>query len=239
MIVVPDWLDIGNEAREVLLAYTHGGGKLLVIGAANAAMFRETLQVRFVGEASERPAHIPGDEVFANVRGLWQEVEPRGAHVLETRYPAYDATKDGKAAATMASLGDGEIAAIYGPLGAVFAQTHAPEVRVVIGRVVRAMFTPSITLEGPPSVELVRRRQDGREVLHLLNASGMQIASHYGAIDYIPPAGPLKIAIRMNHRPRRARWEPGGEEAGGDWRDGVWITQLERLAIHRMLVWES
>ncbi len=237
MIIVPDWEEIGDEARDTLLAYARDGGHLLLVGARNAALFQDELQVNFPRPAERVSAYIPGREVFADAAGVWQDVETRGAHVLATRYPTYDATRDGRTAATVASLGDGSIAAIYGPLGTVYAQTHAPEARNVFGEIVRQVHTPAVRVECPPAIEVVWRRKSGRNVLHLLNASGMQLASDYGAIDYVPPVGPIRISLSLPVRPRRVTLEPGGEELKGVWRDGAWSASIPTLAIHAMLVW--
>ena len=78
MIVVPEFADIGAAARDILLAYAHDGGTLLIAGAENAARFRDVLQVRFRGGARDQPAYVPGAEVFADVRGVWQAVEAAG-----------------------------------------------------------------------------------------------------------------------------------------------------------------
>ncbi|MCP5118835.1 MAG: hypothetical protein GY953_49110, partial [bacterium] len=86
-LVVPDWQNIGGQARDTLLAFTRNGGRLFIAGPDNAALFAGALQVRLTGKATDQRAYIPGAEVFANVRGVWQDIEPAGAHVIETRYP--------------------------------------------------------------------------------------------------------------------------------------------------------
>lgn len=238
-IVLPDWTNVGEAVRDELLRYLKGGGRLLVIGAENASLFREALGVRLLGEPSDQPAHVAGLEVFANVRGRWVDVEPRGAHVLETRFPTYDSTRDAKVAATLNSYGDGQVAAIYGPAGSVFALTHAPETRRFIARVLDQVYTPSFGIEGPPTVEAARRQKGGLQLLHVANATAMQVASEYSAIDFIPPVGPLRLSIRMGRPPARVSFEPGGIAVGGSWRDGVWTGTLDRLDIHGILVWEG
>jgi hypothetical protein len=238
-LVVPDWSNIGREARDVLLDYAREGGRLLVLGADNALLFRDVLAVRFVGEARDQRAYVPGAEVFANVRGLWIDVEPAGAFVLETRFPTYDSTREGKPAATLNACGDGQIAAVFGPVGSAFAATHAPETRRFLARLVSEIFVPAFTVDGPPTVEAALRRRGQTMLLHLCNASGMQLASDYGAIDFVPPVGPLQVRLRMPRRPRRVSVEPGGHALDGSWSDGLWSGTLERLDLHRILVWET
>jgi hypothetical protein len=238
-LVVPDWTNIGREARDVLLEYARSGGRLLIIGADNALLFRDALAVRLLGEASDQTAYVPGAEVFANVRGLWADIEPAGAFVLETRFPTYDSTRDAKPAATLNAWGDGQIAAIYGPAGSVFAATHAPETRRFLARVLGQIFVPSFTIDGPPVIEAALRRKGDTMLLHLANAAGMQLASDYGAIDFVPPVGPIRLKVRMPRRPRRVTVEPGGRAAEGSWSEGVWTGTLDRLEIHSVLAWEA
>jgi len=94
-----------------------------------------------------------------------------------------------------------------------------------------------VSLDGPPAIEIARRRKQGRELLHLVNASGMQIASDYGAIDYVPPTGPLRIGIRMDRRPKSVTLEPAGAALNGTWSGGVWTTTVDRLDIHSIIAW--
>ncbi|MCP5116125.1 MAG: hypothetical protein GY953_35310, partial [bacterium] len=108
-----------------------------------------------------------------------------------------------------------------------------------LGRVLRQLHTPSVEVEGPPTVEVVRRTKDGRQLLHLLNATGMQLASDYSAIDFIPPAGPLRIRLRLPRAPRRITLEPAGRPLEGTWQDGIWTTTLNRVHIHAILAWDA
>jgi len=239
LIVVPDWPELGRAARDVLLGYARQGGKLLVAGAENAALFADALGVKFVGPAADQPAYIPGDEVFANLRGLWQGVEPAGAEPIETRYPTYDGTRDGRCAATLRELEGGRILGFYGPLGAVFAQTHAPAVREVVRRLVRRLYLPLASLEGPPTIEVVLRRKPGLLLVHLLNATNMQVAGDYAGVDFIPPVGPLRLSLRLPRAPRRARVEPEGAALAGEWTQGVWSAEIPRLELHAIVAVET
>lgn len=237
-IIVPEWPDIGHEATQILLDYLRDGGRLLIAGAENAHRFIECLQVELRGRPRRVAAYVPGKEVFANASGLWQDIEPTTAFVVLHRYPTYDSTRDAHPAATLNSWGDGRVLAVYGPVGIAYAATHAPELRRVLGNLVRQLYEPSLTFEGPPTVELVRRTKAGKQILHLLNATNMQVATNYSAIDFVPPVGPMRIRLRLQVPPQNPRWEPGNLPVRGRWEDGRWIVELERLELHRMLVWE-
>jgi hypothetical protein len=122
VIAVPDWPNLGAKTRDVLIDYAKRGGKLLVVGAENSAVFAEAAGVRLAGEAAQQTAYTPGEEVFANLTGKWQDVEPvEGTRILARRYPTFDSTRDGKCAATLAKRGAGMVAAIHGRVGAPYA----------------------------------------------------------------------------------------------------------------------
>lgn|GEM_PF-3201469 len=73
-----------------------------------------------MGDAREQPAFLPGQEVFANVSGVWQNVESAGAEAVAPRFPTYDSTREGRMAATLQPIGRGKILGVYGPLGTSF-----------------------------------------------------------------------------------------------------------------------
>ncbi len=240
VVIVPDWPDVGSEARDVLIAYAKQGGKLVVLGAENVILFRDVLGATISGPAAQEESFIPGEEVFANVTGLWQPAEPGpGARAIFQRYPTYDAMRDGQCAATIAPCGKGTIAAVYGPLGRVFAATHAPAVRQVFARIVERLYAPLVTLDAPPTVEVSIRRKSGRLFVHLVNTTGMQVAGSYSAIDFVPPVGPLRLSVRLSERPGRVTLEPEGRELAGQWKDGRWTGTVNRIAIHAAVAFQT
>jgi len=234
-IVLPDWPNSGEAVGRSLLAYARAGGKLLIAGAENAALFAGSLGVKLGKPAARQAAFVAGDEVFANVTGNWRSVEPAGAQVIESRYPAFDGSRDAECAATLARLGAGEIAAIYGPLGSVFAAAHATAARQFLNRVVRRLFTPMVEVDGPPVLEVVLRRKQGKLLVHLLNACAMQVAGDYAVTDFIPPVGPLEVRLRLGRKPARVTLEPEGRVLPGEWREGTWTGRIERLELHGIL----
>lgn len=238
VILVPDWPNLGAKVRDILLGYVKGGGKLLIAGAQNAALFGEVLGVKLLGPASDQSAYLAGEEVFASVRGLWQEVELNGAQPLVERYPTYDSTRDGRCAATLNKHGAGAIAALYGPIGTAFALTHAAAARQVVARLVERLFTPMLSLEGPPTIEVALRKKGSKLLVHLLNSTAMQVAGDYAVVDFVPPVGPLRITLRLPAKPRRATLEPEGRALAGEWKNGVWSATIDRVEIHSILAVE-
>lgn len=236
LIVLPDWPNAGLAVKDTLTRYVRGGGKLLLVGAENAALFAPELPVTLSGDAAVQQAFVAGREVFANVSGHWQNIEPGNATVIEQRYPSYDSMRGGVAAATVSASGSGQVAAIYGPLGSVYAATHAAPARDFLKKVVEAVYTPALRVEAPPVVEVALRRKGQKTLLHLVNSAEMQVAADYAVIDYIPPVGPVKVSLKLEKRPGSVTLEPGGKPLAGEWNDGTWNGTVDRVEIHSVVV---
>ena len=196
LIVVPDWPDLGVATRDILLDYAQQGGKLIVIGAENVALFRDSLGIRLRGDARDQNAWLPMSEVFANARGRWQDVELVGANPIAMRHATYDSQRPG----AVAAFRQGSLIGAPGPLGQVFASTHTPALREFFGALVAPLFTPLVRLTAPPTVEVSLRRKKGQMILHLLNATAQQVAGSHAVVDFIPPVGPITIEYRGRKR---------------------------------------
>jgi hypothetical protein len=239
LIVLPDWANAGSQVKDILTRYVRNGGKLLLAGAQNANLFAAELPVKLKGEATDQQAFVPATEVFGNASGLWQDIEAGATQVIEQRFPNFDSTREGIPAATLSGLGAGRIAAVYGPLGSVFAATHAAPARQFVRKVVEAIYTPDLKLEAPPVIEAALRRKDGKTLLHLVNCAGMQVAGDYAVSDYIPPTGPVSISLRLDRKPSRVTVEPGGRVLKGEWKDGAWTGALDRVEIHAVVAFQQ
>ena len=134
--------------------------------------------------------------------------------------------------ATHSRVGKGEIVMVYGPLGSIFAQTHAPEVREFVRRLVKPVFQPRFEIEGPPVVEASLRRKNGWHYLHLNNFVGMQVAGDYSATDFIPPVGPLRVILRFDRQPQNVTLEPGGRRLTVQRSESGWAIFVPKLEIH-------
>jgi hypothetical protein len=239
LVVVPDWQDIGGGMKSVMTQYAESGGNLLIMGAENARLFADVLGVTLLGDPVDQPGWVAGTDIVGNVRGLWQEFEPAGAELIEQRYPTTDLTRDAKPAATLHRLGKGRIAAIYGPIGGVFAQSHAPATRQFLRRVIDRIWSAPLRVEAPPAIEVTVRKKAGQTIVHLNNSANMQVAGDYATTDFIPPVGPVRLEMNVAKAPARVRLEPGGRNVTGSWRKGVWKGEVPSVPIHSALVFES
>jgi hypothetical protein len=133
-------------------------------------------------------------------------------------------------------VGKGTIGGIHGPAVSVYGLTHDPAVREFLGGVIERIWKPDLEVNAPPTVEVALRRKDGRTVVHLLNATGMQVAGEYSAIDFVPPVGPVEIALRTAERPKAVAVLPEELILTPEWRDGWARVTVPRLEIHSMVV---
>jgi hypothetical protein len=240
-LVLPEWTAVGDAVKQSLLEYVSAGGVLLASGAANAALFGTEAGIRLLGqEAAVEEAYLGGSEVLANLHGLWRDVDPGEAKVLENRFAVYDTRSGGKPAAVARKIGKGEIVLVPGPLGTVYAQTHTPAVRDFVKRLAAPRFRPLVHVAAPPTVEVVLRRKDGRLMIHLLNSAGMQVAGDYATTDFVPEVGP--VTLRLAWAPSKVRTAPGGQiltpvhnQLQGK---NFWEIRILRLHIHSVVMVE-
>lgn len=123
------------------MQYVKGGGKLIVCGAGNAELFSAETGIRPLGPPADTPAFVQG-AVLGNVTGRWLDFDPGLAQVLARRFPDLDTTAAGTPAAVSLSLGKGTLVVCAGPVGTVYAATHAASVRTFA----RNLVAPSSSL---------------------------------------------------------------------------------------------
>lgn len=230
LIVLPDWAEPGAEVARVLMDYVQNGGKLVVSGAKNAALFAEAVGVKLKGEPMNQPAFLRG-EVMGNATGLWQDVDSGTAKVLAERYPVLDSRSGGQAAAVAAAVGKGEVVLVPGPIGVVYAATHAAAVRDFGKALVAPRFTPVVKVSAPPTVEVVLRKKNGRLLVHLLNATAMQVAGDFATVDFVPPVGPVRLNFGKR-KPGAVDLVPDGRALQPRVVDGEWTVEIPRVEVH-------
>jgi hypothetical protein len=230
LIVLPDWSEPGEQVARVLTEYARGGGKLVVAGAKNAALFAEAVGVKLKGAPSEQQSFVRG-EVMGNVKGLWQDIEPGAAKVLAERYPVLDSRSGGQAAAVSAAVGKGEIVLVPGPVGVIYAATHAAAVREFGRALVAPRFAPLVRVSAPPTVEVVLRKKSGRLLVHLLNSTGMQLAGDFATTEFVPAVGPVRLNFGKK-KPGAVQLVPDGRALEAQLVQGEWTVEIPRLEVH-------
>jgi len=261
LVVVPDSHKLADSFRAALVAYVRAGGSLLLMGEKCARLFEGELGVTFEGQPADGPTELVGSDRgdawgvdgFVSVAGPWQRVTPTTADVVARRYPTRDTRGEGEVAATVARLGAGRIAAVYGPVALTYSRTHHPYLREAIGRIAREVFVePAVSVDAPPCVDVaLRHAADGRLCVHLLNTAGLPLDNRT-ATDFIPELRDVRVTVRtdaksarvvpsaqvLDVRPATREDAPSyATSAQRDLRGYVTVT-VPRLPIHEVVVFE-
>ncbi|UCG15323.1 MAG: hypothetical protein JSV19_08485 [Phycisphaerales bacterium] len=239
VVVIADAHRLADDVKEALRQYVHRGGKLLLLGEKCARLFTALLRVRLDGPPRTWEGELQSSAGLVNVKGVWQQVTPTTARVVGYRYATRDTRKPGQVAATIASHGKGQVAAVYGPVALQMYETHHPYLRRFVADVARQLVPdPIVDVDGPPTVDVaLRRTRDGRLALHLVNLNNQPLGNRQ-VVDLIPAAGPIQVRWRLPAKPGRVQWLPSGERVTWSWSDGVLLVTVPRLAIHGAIVVE-
>ncbi len=249
VVVVPQWSHVPPAVVAELVAYARRGGSLLLIGAETAGLFAEHLGARLEGTPRDEKAYLQIDKRLSSigeggsvlVHGSWQDVAVvrGGARAMAMRTPGHCETVGPKIAATLARLGKGKIAAVYGPLGSAHLATHSPWVRDWFDHLLRKLYTPMVTIRGRHGVDLVLREKDGCIAVHLCNVSAVPTqregGSAYLFADRVPATGPLTLDIRLPGKPQKVRLQPEDRPLRGTWRKGVLTLTVPSVHIHSII----
>jgi hypothetical protein len=241
LVVIPDAQKLDENFREVMVDYVEAGGNLLLLGEKSARVFEPHLGVKFDGAPAQVHTELATPDGVVNANGVWQAVTPGKARAVGYRHPTRDTRKDAQVAATINTLDQGRIGAIYGPLPGIFSRCHHPSIRKFIGAVAAELFpSPAVRVEGPPSVAVaLRRTRDDRLCVHLLNRTGAPVVETHGVTDFIPAVGPITLKVRTPRKPAAVRWVPGSGELEWSWADGSLSVIVPRLEVHGVVLIEE
>jgi len=145
-----------------------------------------------------------------------------------------DTRKDGVPAAVSAAVGQGEICLVPGPVGQVYAATHASAVRRFAAGLIQLRFDPLVRVTAPPTVEVVLRRREGQVLVHLLNTTGMQVAGDYATVDYVPPVGPVRVNLGRV-KPKSVTLQPENTVLAPVLVQANWVVEIALIRHHSVV----
>ena len=120
---------------------------------------------------------------------------------------------------------------VPGPVGAVYAATHAAGLRDFVKGLAGLLFKPMVEVEAPPTVEVVIRKKGGQTRIHLLNVTAMQVAGEYTTVDYIPPAGPVRLKLAGGGKLVNALTGKPLVQGAGGWAEAPAVPLHEIIAV--------
>ncbi|HAU38624.1 MAG TPA: hypothetical protein DCX07_13030 [Phycisphaerales bacterium] len=237
LIVVPEWEYLESAFRAELRAYVRGGGRLLLIGPAPAAMFRKELKARLVGRPEPCGQYIEQDGWLFALRTTAQVARlGRGAREFGKQYPANEIADALGPAASIAKCGNGYIAATYMNLGERYLHARTCGARDWLAALVRELMPrPIVEVRGSHQVDVQVNRVAGRLAVNLVNTSGPHGDRNVHVFDHVPPVGPLEIVLRPGRRPTRITRQPAGRKMRFTWSAGEARLTLPKLEIHEVI----
>ncbi len=244
LVVIPDSHELTKEFRGALTGYVERGGNLLLLGEKCARLFEPILGAGFEGAPEKRVVELAAAENgvsaarVTSATGEWRKVRLTTARAAGFIHPTRDTRKAGEVAATVNPHGKGQVAAVYGPVASIYFRSHHPWLREFIGTLVRELFpAPAVTIDGPPTIDTaIRRTDDGRLSVHLLNTAGMPLPDRHNFTDFIPSLENIRLTVTAPARPRSVTWVPDGGRLAWSWNDGRLIVTIPRLDIHGVVV---
>ena len=139
-----------------------------------------------------------------------------GSEILPSEFPAI----------TVHQFGRGRAVYLAGPFGEHYWKYKQPDIRFVLGNLVRWLSPPIITLENAPETVEVAHRQtaDGREVITLINYGG-GLTRPFEAID---PVEDITVKLKIGDAPLR-KMPPQNRGCGGMTRQGLETRPAARI----------
>ncbi len=248
LIVAPERDAMSEEMVEALKTYVRQGGRLLVTGAGSFERFgEEFLGARSVEVQEKKAYYVPGaDGAAALFSDPWRLLECTTAKPLAPlgKSPFLDDRLLPNPCAVVNRVGKGRVAYIPANVFGNFAHNRYPLHREFIREIVQAL-APKMPLrvKAPTCLDLTARRKGETAILHFVNrSSGIPNQPNNGAIDEIPPVGPVEITLPLAREPKDVRLAL--EDGGLDWSwtkkgaGGTLTATIDRVHIHAAVVIE-
>jgi hypothetical protein len=243
-VVAPEQDRMSDAMVEALRRYVERGGRLLVSGAAAYDRFGGEFLGVGAGKIEEKKAyHVSaGDGAVALYSDSWRLVAPAGARPLGT-VGTSDLLDDRllpHPAAALHKVGVGKVAYVPAAVFRDFEKNRYPLTREFIRGVARALIGRlPIRVEAPTCVDVALRRKGDKTIVHLLNrASGIPNRPNDGAIDEIPPVGPVRVSFRHPLKPVAVRLAFEDADINWTYEAGELRICLRQVRIHAGIVIE-
>lgn len=238
LVVVPECNFLDPDMIGDLLAYTHNGGHLLIVGAQTAVLFKDVLDVTLLGEPKTDRQWIEHNGVMAGWNTRFQPVE-LGPHVrgAGTLYAEQDYSFPSIPAASITPYGKGQIAAVYFDYGTKYCQLPMSVARDYMAGLVRELFpAPRVEVTGSHGVDVVVNARGEQLLVNLINTSGPQGTRTSPVFDTIPPIGPLTVTVNDNRSPRKVTLQPGNRKVKHTFKKDRLTLTVPELAVHDIVV---
>jgi hypothetical protein len=234
VLVVPEWERLEEAFRQQLLNYVRGGGNLVLISPKTVRLFdQEILGVRW-GETRKDGNHLGYQNGMTATKSDYLTFEPlTNTQTFGGMYRARDLRFGTGAAASIATLGQGKIAAVYFDAGSTFHKNDSYVTRNFIGDLVKQLFQPQVRVEGSKMVQVAVNQKNKSTYINLLNMAGNHRSAY--ALEEIPPLQGLKVSIRTSQKPKQLLLQPDNKPLSFVFQNGEATFTLPKLDIHSIV----
>ena len=241
-IIVPERHALSDEMVGALKVYVHEGGRLIVTGAQAFDRFGSTFLGATKGRLKENSKyHIPAaDGSVPLYSSSWRLVKTRTAigHGQLGMKPMLDDKLLSYPAATINKVGKGRVAYVPADLFRDFERNRYPLTRSFVGEpVAEVVGKLPIKVKAPTCIDVALRRKGEQTMSHLVNRlSGIPNQPENGAIDEIPPAGPVQITVAGVKRPKSVSAPLEGADFEWTYAKGKLAVTVANVRIHEVVV---
>jgi len=243
LVVVAEQTHPSPVLIAALTTYVKQGGKLLLSGTHVVKEFGVLAGIEAVGDPIDGHFYLQVGREATTCKGPRQAVVPTTAQplwmVMNGQEPGFNATAE--VTVTLNRVGAGLVLGVHSQFFTHFAGTHYPRSRQLVGEWLMALAPEFIvTLEAPPRVQLILRRQAGRLIAHLFNTgTAHPTAPGQVMIEEVPPVGPITLRIRQAVCPRAVYLAPTMEGLTWSWRNGLLTVKVLQVGILDSVVVET
>ncbi len=242
-VVVPERHAMSEEMVTALKTYVRNGGRLIVSGAEIFDRFGSTFLGVTKGKLREKAVfHVPAaDGSVPLFSETWRLSMPKKGVAAIGRLGATPLLKDRLLpypAATINRVGKGRVAYIPADVFRDFERNRYPLIRTFIGKVTeKTIGRLPIRVNAPVCIDVAMRKKGGKTIIHLINRlSGIPNQPNNGAIDEIPPAGPITLTIDRSSRPKTVTAPLEKGEIKWTYTKGKVTVVLPYVRIHEVIV---
>ena len=135
-------------------------------------------------------------------------------------------------------MGKGRVAYVPADLFRDFERNRYPLTRSFVGELVAEVVGKlPIKVKAPTCIDVALRRKGEQTMIHLVNRlSGIPNQPQNGAIDEIPPAGPVQITVAGVKRPKSVSAPLEGADFEWTYAKGKLAVTVATVRIHEVVV---
>ncbi|MBD3344673.1 MAG: hypothetical protein GF401_06390 [Chitinivibrionales bacterium] len=246
VVVVPEQDDLSSKMVHRLKEYADAGGKLIISGARAYNRFGSSfLGVKSTRKIASRNFYISTHDKSAPVYSSeWRMIKPQKqarpfGRIGKT--PLVDEMLLPYPAASIRKYGKGAVAYIPSNLFKDFDHNHYIRIRKFIGILTAAVAgTLDYTVKAPSCIDIVLRKKKNLRIIHCINrSSGIANRPNDGAVDEIPPVGPITIKVRSPKRPQNVKIVFEKQPLNWSHKGKTLSIEVPRIHIHAAVVIED